>query len=228
MNTVDLLIHLLPIETLKTLYMVFMATAAAFFLGLPMGIVLFLTGKGGVFSKRRFYKPLATLVDVARSFPFAILLVALIPLTRWLVGTSLGTNAAIVPLSIAAAPFFARLAESSFRGINKELIDASILMGSTPWQLIKKVLLPETFPLLIENVTTTGINLIGYTAMAGLVGGGGLGKVAIDYGYYRFNTPVMVVTVVILILLVQLLQTIGNFFSKKIRNKRGDSFHEIS
>jgi D-methionine transport system permease protein len=148
-------------------------------------------------------------------------MVALIPFTRWIVGTSLGTTASIVPLSIAAIPFLARLVEAALKEVDKGMIEAAIVMGSTPWQIISKVLLPESLPTLILAVTTTVINLIGYSAMAGTMGGGGLGKIAIQYGYQRFNVLLMVVTVIILIILVQLIQVVGHRWARHLNLKRG-------
>ena len=202
---------LLPFATLETLYMVFVSAFFAFLIGLPLGIVLMLSNN----------RLLGWIVNIGRSFPFAILMVALIPFTRFIVGTSLGTTAAIVPLSIAAAPFVARLVESALREIDKQLIETAVVMGSTTWQLITKVLLPEALPSLISGATLTVIYLIGYSTMAGLVGGGGLGKVAIQYGYNLFNGFIMTSTVILLILLVQLVQGVGNALVKRIKQKRG-------
>jgi D-methionine transport system permease protein len=151
-------------------------------------------------------------------------MVALIPLTRWIVGTSLGTTASIVPLTIAAAPFIARLVESSLKEVDRPILEASIVMGSSSWQIITKVLLPEALPSLISAITLTAVNLIGYSAMAGLVGGGGLGQVAVQYGYNRFNTFIMVVTVILLILLVQIVQWIGGSIAAAISKKRGKHY----
>lgn len=220
-ENIQLAIQLLPEQLWNTIYMVFVSAFFAFLIGLPLGIILAITDKGGIKSNPSLYKVLETLVNIGRSFPFAILMVALIPITRLLVGTSLGTTAAIVPLTIAAAPFLARLIESSLKDVNAHILEAVIVMGSTPWQIITKVLLPEAFPAIIAAVTLTIINLIGYSAMAGLVGGGGLGQVAIQYGYNRFNTFIMITTVILLILLVQAVQWTGTAFVKSIHKKRG-------
>lgn len=163
----------------------------------------------------REYRPL---------FSFAILIVALIPLTRWIVGTSLGTTAAIVPLSIAAIPFMARLVEGCLNEVDKGMIEAALVMGSTPRQIVAKILVPEALPSLILAATTTVINLIGYSAMAGTMGGGGLGKIAIQYGYQRFNPVLMFVTVIILIILVQAVQILGNAWARHLNRKRGKGF----
>lgn len=221
-----MILKLIPLESCMTIYMVLASCFFAVIFGAPLGILLYLTDEGGLLNNSKIYKPLSALVDVIRSFPFAILLLALIPLTRVIVGTSLGTNAAIVPLSIAAAPYFARLLEFSLKSVSRELIEASLIMGSTPLQIVNKVALRESLPRILIDITNTLINLTGYSAMAGLVGGGGLGKVAIDYGYYRFNTPIMIITVFILILIVQTFQRIGSQLSKKILSKRGLIAHE--
>lgn len=220
------LTSLLPMQTVKTFYMVLSSTAISVLIGLPLGIVLFISRKEGLKPRFFLYRFLSQIVDIIRSFPFAILMVALIPLTRFLIGTSLGTSAAIVPLSIAAAPYFARLTEVSLLQVSPELIQAAKVMGSTHFQIVHKVLIKEALPSLIQNITNTCINLVGYSAMAGLVGGEGLGKVAIDYGYYRFNTPIMLITVAVLILMVQLFQNGGNLISRKILLKRGFSYEK--
>ena len=189
-----------------------MVACSAFFallFGLPLGVILTVTSKGHLNEHRLLHQILGFIVNTGRSFPFAILMVALIPFTRWLVGTSLGTTASIVPLTIAAIPFVARIVEGALKEIDKGMIEAAIVMGSTPFQIIKKVLLPEALPALILGMTTTIINLIGYSAMAGTMGGGGLGKVAIQYGYQRFNPFLMSLTVIVLIILVQTVQIIG-------------------
>lgn len=216
---------LVPLELWNTLYMVAFATGIAILVGLPLGIILTITDRGHLKENLWLHQTLGWLVNVGRSFPFAILMVALIPLTRAIVGTSLGTTASIVPLSIAAIPFMARLVEAALKEVDKGMIEAAIVMGSHPWQIICKVLLPESLPSLILASTTTIINLIGYSAMAGTMGGGGLGKIAIQYGYQRFNIPLMVVTVILLIILVQIIQAIGHRWSRSIQNKRGKGFH---
>lgn len=218
----DLAFQLLPLQLWNTIYMVVAATFFATLIGLPLGVILSITSPSHLKSQPVVYKILETLVNIGRSFPFAILMVALIPLTRWIIGTSLGTTASIVPLTIAAAPFIARLVESSLKGVDRQVIEASLVMGATTHQIIKKVLLPEAFPSLIADITLTMVNLIGYSAMAGLVGGGGLGQVAIQYGYQRFNGFIMFITVVLLIILVQCVQWIGNTIRQTIAHKRGE------
>lgn len=192
--------------TWETIYMVFIAGFFSILFGLFLGSVLFLTKKNRL---------LEYSINIGRSLPFIILMIALIPFTRLLVGTSIGTAAAIVPLTIAAIPFFARICENALAEVPNELIEAANAMGASTWQRITKVLLPESLPSLIRGATLTIIALIGYSAMAGVVGGGGLGELAINYGYQRFDTVVMLETVVLLIVLVQIVQSIGNVLADK-------------
>lgn len=217
----DLAFQLIPLQLWNTIYMVFVSAFFAVVIGLPIGVILTITDKGHIKEHSFFYKLLETLVNIGRSFPFAILMVALIPFTRWLVGTSLGTTAAIIPLTIAAIPLMARLVESSLKEVDRNILEAAIVMGSTTWQIITKVLLQEALPSIIAGVTLTIVNLIGYSAMAGLVGGGGLGQVAIQYGYNRFDSFIMIVTVALLVILVQIVQWIGNRLVRSIAQKRG-------
>lgn len=221
MDNFALALQLLPIELLHTLYMVAVSAFFAMILGLPLGILLTITGKGHLKEHLHIHNILGSIVNLGRSFPFAVLMVALIPFTRWIVGTSLGTTASIVPLTLAAAPFIARQIETSLKEINAHVLEAAIVMGSSTWAIIKKVLLPEALPSMISGVTTAIINLIGYSAMAGLVGGGGLGQVAIQYGYQRFNTFIMLATVALLIVLVELVQWCGSRMAVRILKKRG-------
>lgn len=195
--------------TWQTIYMVFIASFMSILLGLGVGAWLFLNKN----------KPLGFVVNVVRSVPFIILMIAIIPLTRLIVGTSIGTNAAIIPLTIAAIPFFARIAESSLAEVSPGLIEAANAMGATTWQVVYKVLIPEALPSLIKGATITIIALIGYSAMAGAVGGGGLGELAINYGYQRFNVYVMVETVVLLVIIVQLVQSYGDHLAHKPKLK---------
>ncbi len=220
---VHLALKLIPIEIWNTIYMVFAAAFIAIVIGLPLGAILTMTDRGQIKESSFLYHSLGSLVNIGRSIPFAILIIALIPITRWIVGTSLGTTASVVPLAIAAIPFFARIAESALKTVDKSLIEAAIVMGSSPWQILTKVLLQEALPSLILGATTTVVNLVGYSAMAGTMGGGGLGKIAIQYGYQRFNPFLIVVTVVILVIMVQFIQWIGNHFAQKINQKRGVS-----
>jgi len=213
--------RLIPIEFVNTLYMVGVAAFFAFVIGLPLGVILRLTDRGGLKENWLIYQTLGIIVNIGRSVPFAILIVAIFPFTRWIVGTSIGTTASIVPLTIAAAPFLARVIESALKEIDKPVIEAAIVMGSNTRQIVRKVFIPEALPSIVNGVTLTIVNLIGYSAMAGLVGGGGLGKVAIQYGYQRFNGFLMVLTLVVILLLVEIVQWIGGEISQVILKKRG-------
>ncbi len=225
-NNLQLAIQLLPLQLWNTLYMVFVSAFFAVLIGLPIGVILTITDKGHIKEQPKVYAILEAIVNIGRSFPFAILMVALIPFTRWIVGTSLGTTASIVPLTLAAAPFVARLIESSLKEVDRHILEAVIVMGSSSWQIISKVLIPEALPSILSGITLTVISLIGYSAMAGLVGGGGLGQVAIQYGYNRFNTEIMVITVALLILLVQAVQWLGGSITQCILKKRGKTSHD--
>lgn len=207
--------------TLATLYMVLTSGFLALLIGLPLGLFLVFTDKAGLYPRPLLNRLVGGLVNITRSFPFAILIVALIPFTRLLIGTSLGTTAAIVPLTIAAIPFFARLAEGAFKEVDRSVIEAAQTMGATPLQMARYVLIPEAFPSLLLALSNLLINLLGYSTMAGLVGGGGLGKVAIYYGYYQFNPPLMIATVIILIILVELIQGTFNRLAFRFKKKRG-------
>lgn len=220
-ENIQLAFTLLPLQLWNTIYMVFASAFFAVLIGLPIGVILTVSSKGQLKENLALYKILETLVNIGRSFPFAILMVALIPITRWIVGTSLGTTASIVPLTIAAAPFVARLVETSLKEVDRNILEAALVMGSRTRHIIAKVLLPEALPSIVQGITLTVVNLIGYSAMAGLVGGGGLGQVAIQYGYNRFNGFIMLTTVILLILLVQAVQWIGNAISHAIAKKRG-------
>ncbi len=210
-------------STVQTLVMVFFSTVFALLLGLPLGILLCVTGpagQGGIVPKPILNEILSRIVNVLRSFPFIILMILLFPLSRLIVGTSIGTAATIVPLSIAAAPFVARIIETSLKEVDPGVVQAARAMGSTNSQIIFKVLLPEAMPSLVSGVTLTIINLIGYSAMAGAIGGGGLGDLAIRYGYQRFRSDVMLVAVVVILLLVEIIQLIGNKISSKMMERR--------
>jgi len=200
----------------QTLYMIGVSLTVAIVIGLPLGIVLFVTDRG-LFLENRFVKStLGFVVNMVRSIPFIILLVALLPLTQLLVGSRIGPEAASVSLSVAAIPFFARIVETSLREIDKGVIEAAIAVGATPWMIIKDVLLPEAKSSIVQGVTMTIISLVAYSAMAGVVGGGGIGDLAIRFGYYRYDDTIMIVTVVILIVLVQIIQQLGDWTSKAI------------
>ncbi len=179
-------------------------------LGLPLGVLLFLTGRGQLLQQRGVNMALSFLVNVLRSLPFIILLIVMIPLTLFLVGTSLGVAGAIPPLVAGAAPFFARLVETALRGVDRGVIEASQAMGATTGQIVFGVLLPEARGGILAGITVTAVALVGYTAMAGVVGAGGLGDLAMRFGYQRFQTDVMIVTVVLLLVFVQILQSIGD------------------
>lgn len=220
-ENIQLALRLLPIETLNTLYMVGFATLFALLIGLPLGIILRLTDRGGLNENRAIYQTLSIIVNIGRSIPFAILIVAIFPFTRWVVGTSIGTTASIVPLTLAAAPFLARVIESALKEIGRPMIEAALVMGSTTHQIVRKVFIPEALPAIMNGITLTVVNLIGFSAMAGLVGGGGLGKVAIQYGYQRFNGFLMFMTLVVILLLVEVVQWIGGSIARRILKKRG-------
>ncbi len=210
-------------STLQTLMMVGSATLFSLLLGLPLGILLCITGsveQGGIIPKPLLNNILSRIVNVLRSFPFIILMILLFPLSRIIVGTSIGTVATIVPLSIAAAPFVARIIETALKEVDPGVIQAARAMGSTTWQIIYKVLLPEAMPSLVSGITLTIINLIGYSAMAGAIGGGGLGDLAIRYGYQRFRGDIMTVSVIIILVLVEVVQVAGNKISAHMMGKR--------
>lgn len=199
-----------------TLYMTITSTLFAYVLGLPIGILLVVTAPGGLKPNTFLYKILDVMVNILRSIPFLILLIMAIPLTKLIVGKSYGPTATIVPLVIAAAPFVARMVESSLLEVDKGVIEAAQSMGASLWEIIWKVLLAEARTSLIVGATIALGTILGYSAMAGVVGGGGLGDIAIRYGYYRYETGIMIVTVVLLVILMQILQYIGTWLSKKI------------
>ena len=205
--------------TFDTFYMVFLATAISIIFGVPLGVILLITSKGYFYENTYFYNVLGTIVNALRSIPFIIFMVAIIPLTKFLVGTSIGTTAAIVPLTVSTIPFLARLVETSLRTVPYGLVEAAQSMGTSPFKIIKKVLLPEALPELIQNFTLTVIVIIGCSAMAGTIGGGGLGDIAIRYGYQRFQVEIMIATVIILILMVQLTQVLGDYLTKKVDHR---------
>jgi D-methionine transport system permease protein len=203
----------------QTLLMVFASGAIGFLLGLPLGVVLFVTSRGQIEEAPVLNRILGLAVNAGRSVPFIILLVAIVPLTRILVGTSIGTIAAIVPLSLGATPFVARLVEGALMEVPSGLIEAARAMGARTSQIIWKVLLPESLPAILNNATITLVTLVGYSAMAGAVGGGGLGDVGIRYGYQRFDGVVMAVVVVILILVVQSIQSLGERLARALDHR---------
>ena len=206
----------------ETLYMTLVSTIAGYIIGLPMGIVLTVSDKDGIRPNSFIYKILDVIVNIVRSIPFIILLVLLIPFTRFLVGKSYGSTATIVPLVVAAAPYIARMVESSLKEVDRGVIEAAQSMGASTWEIVWKVYLKEARTSLIVNATIATGTILGYSAMAGTVGGGGLGDIAIRYGYYRYQVDIMIVTVIILVLLVQLFQSIGMLISKKMDRRRID------
>lgn len=215
-------IIMMLLEGIKdTLYMTLTSTLIGYVIGLPMGILLTVTDKDGIHPNTAVYKVLDVIANLIRSVPFLILLIVLIPFTRFLIGRSYGPTATIVPLVIAAAPFIARMVESSLQEVDEGVIEAAKSMGAGTWTIIFRVLLVEARTSLIVGVTIALGTILGYSAMAGVVGGGGLGDIAIRYGYYRYQTDIMVVTIVILVLIVQVLQALGMMLSKKLdrRNK---------
>ncbi|MYL60634.1 methionine ABC transporter permease MetI [Virgibacillus halodenitrificans] len=218
----DRIIEILPelnVAFYETLVMVGIGLLVALIIGLPVGILLFVTERGLFWQNRVAKTTLGVIVNLIRSIPFIILLVFLLPFTDFLVGTTTGAVAASVSLSVAAIPFYARIVESAAREIDKGVIEAAIAVGASPWLIIKDIILPETKPGLISGLTITAISLIGYSAMAGTIGGGGIGDLAIRYGYYRYDDTVMFTTVIVLIVLVQFIQYLGDFIAKTV-NKR--------
>jgi len=206
-------------ESLTTIYMVGVSTLFTVLFGLPLGVLLILTDENGLIPRPGLNRVLSFIVNLARSIPFIILLVLLIPFTRALVGTSIGPTATIVPLTLAAVPFFGRVVESTLREVPRGLIEAAQSMGSSIWQTVSKVLIPESMPGLILGIALTFISLVGYSAMAGAVGGGGLGDLAIRYGYIRYETEVMLITVVLLLILVQGVQWLGDRLASRVSKK---------
>ena len=207
-------LHLLAVGLWETLYMTLFSTFLSYLIGLPLGLILVVTDKTGIRPMVGVNAVLGFIVNFLRSVPFIILLVAVIPLTRFIVGTSLGSTATIVPLVIGAAPFVARMVESSIKEVDAGVIEAAQSMGATPIQIVMKVLLPEARPSLVVGSAIAITTILGYTAMAGFVGGGGLGTIAINYGYYRYQSDMMLVTVRILVVIVQLFQEIGMKLAK--------------
>jgi D-methionine transport system permease protein len=201
----------------QTVYMLFWGLVLGSFLGIPLGILLTITRKGGILQNKVVYTLINYTINIVRSVPYIILLVAIMPLTKIIVGTRIGTQAALVSLVFYITPFLSRLVESSLLEVDKGIIEAAEAMGATPVQVIWHFLLPEALGSLILSLTTGTIGLLGATAMAGAIGGGGVGNLALTYGYQQFNTPLMVATVIVLIVFVQLIQGIGNYLSKRVR-----------
>ncbi|MDP0489373.1 MAG: methionine ABC transporter permease [Fusobacterium sp. JB021] len=207
-------------STLETLYMVLFSTLFSLVIGFPIGILLVITKEGNIWEKQKLNQILEFIINTLRSFPFIILMICLFPLSRIIVGTTIGVNAAIVPLSISAAPFVARIVEGALNEIDKGLIEASSSMGANNLTIIFKVMIPETLPHLIHGITVTIISLIGYSAMAGTIGAGGLGDLAIRFGYQRFKVDIMIYAVIVIIILVQLIQSLGNYLVYRTKKNR--------
>ncbi|MDO4269636.1 MAG: methionine ABC transporter permease [Eubacteriales bacterium] len=201
---------------LETLYMVIVSTIFSYVFGLPIGLALVATDRDGIRPMPVFNKVLGFVVNILRSVPFLILAVSIIPFTRFVVGTSIGTTATIVPLVVSAAPYIARMVESSIKEVGFGVIEAAQSMGASPWQIVTKVLVPEAKPSLLVGAAISVVTILGYSAMAGFIGGGGLGTVAVNYGYNRYNFEVMMVAVVIIVILVQVLQEAGLFIARKL------------
>lgn len=207
-------------STLETLYMVGLAALLTVLIGLPLGVLLFISRRHGLVPMPRLNALLGALVNTGRSLPFIVLLIALIPFTRLLIGTTLGSTAAIVPITIGAFPFFARLTENALDEVDSGRIEAVLSMGGNTWHVISKALLPEALPALLAGITLTVVMLIGFSSMAGVIGGGGLGDLAIRYGYQRFNDQIMVATVVTLVIMVQGVQMTGDRLVRALAHRR--------
>ena len=213
-------LSMLPEATAETVYMTFVSTFFACVLGFPLGTYLYASSPAGLTPRRIIYNVLSRLVNIFRSLPFIILMILLIPLTRLIIRTSIGPTAVIIPLSIAAAPFVARVVEAALAEVDQGVLTAAKAMGSTNFQIIRKVLVPEAMPALVSGLALTIINLIGYSAMAGAIGGRGLGDLAIRYGYYRFRTDVTIGAVIVILILVELVQIAGTAISRSLLSKR--------
>ena len=208
------IVKLIAVGILQTLYMTLGSALLAYLIGLPVGVILYATDRGGVWENRIVNRVLGILVNFLRSVPFIILLIWVLPVTRAIVGTSIGSTATIVPLVISAAPFVARMVESSLKEVDAGVIEAAHAMGASPIQIITKVLLPEALPSLVVGSSIAVTTILGYSAMSGFTGGGGLGAIAINYGYYRYQNDMMLITVVLLVIVVQILQELGMHFAK--------------
>lgn len=217
---VSWLIEKVSLATWETIYMVIISTALAYVMGLPLGVILVITEKGHILENISFNRILGVIINVFRSIPFIIFLILVIPLTKLLVGGFIGTVASMVPLTLAAVPFVARLVETSLKEIEWGLIEAALSMGANAWQIITKVLLPEASPSLILGVAITTINLVSYSAMAGIVGGGGLGTLAYYYGFQRYQTLILLVTVIVLVIMVQGVQVLGDTLAARAVKQR--------
>jgi len=205
---------------LETLYMTLVSSLIAYVLGLPLGVLLVVTDKSGLVPRPTLNKVLNVAVNLLRSIPFLILMIAVTPLSRALLGTTLGSTATIVPLVIGAAPFIGRVVESSLREVNPGVVEAAVSMGATPWQIITKVLLPEALPSLIVGAALSVTTILGYSALAGMLGGGGLGALAINYGYYRYMIDYMYVPLIVLVIVVQVFQLVGDVIARAVDKRK--------
>lgn len=203
------IVNLIAVGVWETLYMTVISTLIAYIIGIPLGVVLYITGDDGIRRNRAVNLVVGIIVNILRSIPFLILLVAILPFTRLVVGTTIGSTATIVPLVVAAAPYVARMVESSLKEVDAGVIEAARAMGSSAWQMVYKVFLPEAKPSLLVGATISLATILGYSAMAGFVGGGGLGAIAINYGYYRYQSDIMLITVALLVVIVQIFQEGG-------------------
>ena len=220
-EALSILVNEFPLALWETLYVTVLSTFFAIVLGLPLGILLVIGEEKGILPLPKWLmRVLNIVINLLRSVPFLILMIMVFPLTRLIIGTVVGTMATIVPLVIAAFPFIARLVESSLREIDPNIIEAAQSMGATPFQIVTKVMLPESVPSLISNATIAITTILGYSAMSGIIGGGGLGKIAINYGYYRYKTLVMILAVILLIVLVQVFQSVGTKLAVKSDKRR--------
>jgi len=201
---------------LQTSYMVSISMLLGALFGIPLGVGVVVSEEGNILENKAINLILSTFINITRSIPFIILMVALIPFTRIIVGTSIGTSAAVVSLTIGAIPFIGRIVEGALKEVDSGVIEAAQAMGANPWEIISKVLLPEALPSLVLGLTITAISLIGYSAIAGAIGAGGLGDIAIRYGYHRFQTDVMIKTVVLLVVIVQIVQNLGNYLARSL------------
>ena len=215
-EALDMLVNDFPLAIWDTLYVTVLATLFAIIIGLPLGVLLVVGEKNGVMPMPKWLmSTLNVIINILRSVPFVILMILVMPITRLIIGTTVGTEASIVPLTVAAFPFIARLVEGSLREINPNIIEAAQSMGASPFQIITKFMIPESMPSLLSNATIAFTTIIGYTAMSGVVGGGGLGMIAYNYGYSRYKTLIMIIAVIILVIIVQVIQSLGTRISVK-------------
>ncbi|MGI6192921.1 MAG: methionine ABC transporter permease [Christensenellales bacterium] len=205
---------------LETLYMTLVSSLLSYIIGLPLGVLLVVTDKNGLVPRPTLNKVLNVVVNLCRSIPFLILMIAVTPLSRFLLGTTLGSTATIVPLVIGASPFIGRVVESSLREVGSGVVEAAVSMGASPWQIITKVLLPEALPSLIVGAALSVTTILGYSALAGMLGGGGLGALAINYGYYRYMLDYMYVPLVVLVVVVQIFQLVGDAIARAVDKRK--------